>query len=307
MNWGTTPVLGDHGILHSGRWLWLRSIGWIIVLIFAVMLPFGLGGEAIAHALPHEPVFQFLAKVAGAFIVILAYTAFVRLGERRWPSELALSAAPLGILSGLSVGVIMFAAVMTILVGTGAYSFSYIGAAPAWHGIGLAIESGVIEEILIRGVVMRLAWRALGPGAGIAVSAFLFGVGHIGNPGATVFTTACVAPEAGLMLGSFYVLTGRLWVSIGVHAGWNFTQGYLFGANVSGSDFGVAISRSTPAKGIADWLTGASFGPEASLPSLAVCTIVGAMVLWLAWRSQLALQGPDFSLSVTPPTSQAIT
>lgn len=50
--------------------------------------------------------------------------------------------------------------------------------------------------------------------------------------GATAFTTACVAIEAGVMLGLFYALTGRLWVSIGVHAGWNFTQGTVFGAAV---------------------------------------------------------------------------
>jgi membrane protease YdiL (CAAX protease family) len=40
--------------------------------------------------------------------------------------------------------------------------------------------------------------------------------------------------EAGLMLASFYLLTGRLWMSIGVHAAWNFTQGWLWGARVSG-------------------------------------------------------------------------
>ncbi len=284
-----SPVLG---ILRPGKRLWLRSLGWIIVLIFAIMLAFGLGGEAISHALPSQPAFQFMAKLAGALIVLLAYTALVRLGERRWPAELAVSAAPVGILSGLFIGAALFSAVMAILIGSGAYDFAYLGAAPAWHGTGLAIESGVLEEILIRGVVMRLVWRAFGPVTAIFASALLFGVGHIGNPGATVFTTACVAIEAGIMLGSFYALTGRLWVSIGVHAGWNFTQGYLFGANVSGGDFGAAVSSSTPVAGVPDWLTGAGFGPEASLPSLAVCTIVGAVVLWLAWRRAIFAKAP---------------
>ena len=86
------------------------------------------------------------------------------------------------------------------------------------------------------------------------------------------------------MLGSFYALTGRLWVSIGVHAGWNFAQGYLFGAKVSGGDFGEAIATSAPLNGRPDWLTGGIFGPEASLPALVICLTVGVAILWLAAR-----------------------
>lgn len=304
MTWGNTLVLGDRGMLRPGNWLWLRSIVWIIVLIFAIMLAFGFAGETIASALPHQLVPQFIAKVAGALIVLLVYATLVRLGERRWPVELALPAAPLGLLSGLALGAAMFAVAMVILFGCGAYTYAYLGAAPAWHGVGLAIESGILEEILIRGVVLRLMWRAFGPTAGIAASALLFGIGHMGNPAATAFTTACVAIEAGLMLGAFYALTGRLWVSIGVHAGWNFTQGYLFGANVSGGDFGDAVSASVPVAGFPDWLTGASFGPEASLPSLALCTIVGAMVLWLAWRRMINARPTALTaISLTPSFS----
>ena len=43
---------------------------------------------------------------------------------------------------------------------------------------------------------------------------------------------------AGLMFCSLYALTGRLWVPIGLHLAWNFAQGYLFGANVSGNNLG---------------------------------------------------------------------
>jgi hypothetical protein len=80
------------------------------------------------------------------------------------------------------------------------------------------------------------------------------------------------------------VLTGRLWVSIGFHAAWNFTQGYIYGATVSGGDFGGALSRSSPRGGLPDWLTGGAFGPEASLPAVVICTAVGATTLWLALR-----------------------
>jgi len=138
----------------------------------------------------------------------------------------------------------------------------------------------------VRGVILRLLWRAFGPLIAFAISAILFGAGHIFNPGATVFAAICVTLEAGVMLGAFYALTGRLWMSIGVHAAWNFAQGYLFGAVVSGSVIGPAVARSVARPGAQGWLTGGMFGPEASLPALLVCVSIGLVTLWLAWKAE---------------------
>ena len=281
---GIPPDLGARRILRPGRWRPARSIAWAVVLMFAIVLAFGPGMEALAHALPKTPEVQFLVHGIGALIVLGAYAVFVRLGENRCPTEVSVAAAPAGIFAGLAIGTLMFSMVMAVMIGLGLYRFDYHGPASAWHGAGLAIESGVFEEVLIRGVVLRLIWRAFGPVAAFAISALLFGAGHIGNPGATWFTTACIAVEAGIMLGSFYALTGRLWVSIGVHAGWNFAQGYFFGAAVSGGDFGGGIATSTANSAYPAWLTGGAFGPEAALPAFLVCTSVGIIVLWLSLR-----------------------
>ena len=284
-SWGIQPALGDRRVLRSGTWLPARAIAWGVALVFAIALAFGPSMEALAHALPQQPAFQFAAHAIGACIVLFAYAALVKLGEARNPSELDLRVAPGGLLTGVLTGVVMFSAVMAIMIGFGLYRFDYRGSASAWIGAGLAIESGVFEEVIVRGVALRLMWRAFGPWIAFVVSAILFGAGHIGNPGATWFTIACIAIEAGIMIGAFYAFTGRLWVSIGVHAGWNFTQGYLFGAAVSGSEFGDAIATSTAQSQFPKWLTGGAFGPEASLPSLAVCLAVGTAVLWLAWMN----------------------
>ena len=292
MSWGIQAELGDRRVLRPGKWLPVRAIGWGVALVFAIALAFGPGMEALAHALPQQPAFQFVAHAAGACIVLGAYAALVKLGEARNPTELDLSAAPANVLAGLTIGLVMFSTVMAIMIAFGLYRLDYRGAASAWVGAGLAIESGVFEEVVVRGVVLRLMWRAFGPWTAFIVSAILFGAGHIGNPGATWFTTASIAIEAGIMLGAFYALTGRLWVSIGVHAGWNFTQGYLFGAAVSGSNFGEAIATSTAQTQFPKWLTGGTFGPEASLPSLAVCLAVGTVVLWLAWMKGRFAKSP---------------
>lgn len=291
-NWGIAPDLGDQAVLRPGKWRPVRSLAWAVVMTFAIVLSFGPAVEALTYALPTDPAFQFLAKVTGALIVLGAYTLLVRTGEARWPSELAPSAAPAGILTGLMIGAAMFSVVMAAAYTSGVYRIDYHGPASAWRGVGLALESGVLEEVIVRGVVLRLAWRAFGPMTAFAVSGLLFGVGHIANPGATVLTTACIAIEAGVMLGAFYALTGRLWVSIGVHSGWNFTQGYVFGAQVSGGDFGDSIANSSPREHLPDWLTGGAFGPEASVIAFVLCTAVGAAVLWLAWREGRFLRSP---------------
>jgi hypothetical protein len=93
----------------------------MVVMIFAIALAFGPGMEVISHSLPKQPVYQFLAKASGALIVLGTYWVLVRLGEKRVPSELALTSAPLEILAGLATGLIMFAAVMAIMITSGLY------------------------------------------------------------------------------------------------------------------------------------------------------------------------------------------
>lgn len=291
--WGVQPELGDRKILRPGRWMPARILFWMVVLIGAILLAYVPGVTALSHALPVQPALKFLARLVGVLIVLGAYTILVRIGEGRKASELAMASAPVGLMAGLAIGAALFSAVMAILLVTGAYNFAWHGPASAWRGAGLAMESGVLEELIVRGIILRLLWRAFGPWLAFTVSAALFGAGHVGNPGATLFSTACVAIEAGIMLGSFYALTGRLWVSIGVHAGWNFAQGYGFGAAVSGGDFGDAVATSTASGNYPVWLTGGAFGPEASFPALAICTTVGVTVLWLSWRAGRFRKAPS--------------
>lgn len=283
---GAIVTLGDRRILQPGRWRWARALAWMVGLVFLIALSLGPGMEAIQHLLPRgDPRFGFVANVSGAALALAAYALFVRLGEDRVPDEIALRPAPLHLLAGLAIGALMFMTVMGIMAALGLYQITWHGPAPAWHAGGIAIQSGFIEEIIVRGVILRLLWRAFGPLAAFIVSAALFGIAHLFNPGATIVAALCVALEAGVMLGAFYALTGRLWVSIGVHVAWNFTQGYLFGAVVSGGKLGPAIAQSIGRPGAAAWQTGGAFGPEASLPALLVCSGVGLAVLWSARKA----------------------
>ncbi|KGM02813.1 membrane protein [Cellulomonas cellasea DSM 20118] len=277
--------LGERRVLHPGRFRWLRALGWAPALLFGMTLAFGPPIEALGGLLPDTEAVTFLVRALGAAVALGAYALLVRAGEDRAPSELALRPALPSLAVGLALGALMMAVVMGLLALSGTYEVTWLGWTSAWEAAGLAVQAGVVEELIVRGIILRLVWRAFGPWAAFAVSAVLFGAGHLANPGATVFAALCIALEAGVMLGALYVLTGRLWTSIGVHVAWNLTQGYVFGAAVSGGDTGSSLARSVADPDAPLWLSGGEFGPEASLAAVLVCTAVGVLALVLARRA----------------------
>ncbi len=88
----------------------------------------------------------------------------------------------------------------------------------------------------MRGVLFRIVEESLGSWIALALSAALFGALHAFNPGATLTSSIAIALEAGVLLAAVFMVTRRLWMVIGLHTAWNFTEGGVFGASVSGGD-----------------------------------------------------------------------
>jgi hypothetical protein len=65
---------------------------------------------------------------------------------------------------------------------------------------------------------------------------------------------------------------------------WNFTEAYVFGADVSGSDLGPSLYHVRPTAGVDTLWTGGEFGPEASIATVVLGLMVGAALLVLAKR-----------------------
>jgi len=284
--WGVPIELGSRRVLHPGPLRWLRATGWMLLLFVA--LSFLAYGPILFldHVLPEgEGPQRILSNGVGAVVALGLYVAAVWFGEARKPDEFALRPMLKELGIGLLTGLAMFSAVMAIMFAGGFYTIQYNGLQSAWTGLGLTIQSGVVEEVMFRAIMLRLLWRAFGPIPAFAISALFFGLVHYANPNSGLFPSICIAIEAGIMLGAFYALSGRVWVSVGVHAAWNFAQGWLFGAPVSGTDFGPHLNTSLPVAGAPDLMTGGAFGPEASVPGLIVGTLTGAVVLWMAWKA----------------------
>ena len=125
----------------------------------------------------------------------------------------------------------------------------------------LAVAVG--EEMIFRGVIFRWIDERWNTWAALLISAFLFGWMHISNDNATWWSSLAIAIEAGLLIAAAYKWSGTLWVPIGLHWAWNYTQGNIYGLAVSGGDSGDALLATT-VNG-PDIITGGAFGPEASI------------------------------------------
>ena len=105
---------------------------------------------------------------------------------------------------------------------------------------------------------------------------------HLLNPEGTVMGAVFISIEAGLLLAAAYMVTRRLWLSIGFHMGWNYTQSGIFSGIVSGGDSDPGLFRNTIDGPVV--LTGGSFGLESSLIAFLLCTTTGVVLLILAVR-----------------------
>jgi membrane protease YdiL (CAAX protease family) len=143
----------------------------------------------------------------------------------------------------------------------------------------ILIAGAIQEEFIFRGMIFCKLERSFGSWIALAVSAILFGLIHLANPNATLVSAIALMVTGGVLSAAIYMLTRSLWWAIGVHLGWNFFEGSVFGTQVSGHvQPGIFSSVIT---GPVAWV-GGSFGPEAGLASI---LIVGSVGFFLCFRA----------------------
>ena len=194
-----------------------------------------------------------IGPLAVAATFLLAYLAGARWIERRPVRELAPSRALPELAAGLVTGFALFSALMAALWAIGVYHPTGWGSPKGVAlGLALAVMSGFLEELLFRGLLFRLSSRIVGTWGAMLFTSALFGLAHLGNKGANLNSSVAIMLEAGVLLGAAYAVTGRLWLPIGLHIAWNFTEGSVFGMSISGNatDSGLlrgSLSGSAPA------------------------------------------------------------
>ncbi|MDP2875687.1 MAG: CPBP family intramembrane metalloprotease, partial [Holophaga sp.] len=116
------------------------------------------------------------------------------------------------------------------------------------------------------------------------VLALLFGIAHWGNPGmlgAVKYWATLDIALAAVFLGLAYLRTRSLALPIGIHLGWNWTQGNVLGFGVSGTTGHPGWIRPI-FHGKPEWMSGGTFGIEASIFGV-IAVLIGIYLLW-QWK-----------------------
>lgn len=292
-----SPIaLGHAGWLRPGPYRWARAVGWLCLLTILCVAAFNVAADASLRlaALAAGETFvsraaspagaRLLAVLTGSAAMLGVYAAAVALVERRRVPEVGLARLLPDLLGGLLVGGLLIAAIVAPMWGAGWVRITTTPVTHVAEALKQSVQSGVIEEVVMRIILFRLLWRAIGVVPALILTALVFGGLHLSNPDSSLFAALCLIAGEGVAAG-LYLLTGRVWMAIGMHAGWNFAQGWIFGAVVSGTDgFGGGPLRTAPAEGVSAFLSGGGFGPEASLSALAVSLIASIAFLMAAWK-----------------------
>lgn len=236
----------------------------------------------------------------GAFGETIAITASVFLARRyldKRPIEslgLTLNKqTAVDILTGIGITLLQMGSIYVLMSWLGWITFE--GFAWEFDPIGLVLKNTLIffalflfvgwhEELLSRGYHLQTIASGLNLFWGVIISSAAFGALHLGNPNANWISTLGIF-LAGIFFAYGYLRTKQLWLPIGMHLGWNFFEGIVFGFPVSGLTM-YPLTR-IQVHGPELW-TGGAFGPEAGLIVLPAL-LLGTILIYFyttRWRSR---------------------
>ncbi|MFI6025437.1 lysostaphin resistance A-like protein [Amycolatopsis magusensis] len=251
----------------------------ILLVGTAVLL---IAARALDTLVSGVPVLRLFVGIGAAAGAIVTYRWLSQRVENREVTELAAAGRWHGLGRGVLIGAGTFLATMLLV---SLFTDADFTSGSVWACLGVAgsmASVAVTEELLFRGVVHRVLEQRIGSIIAIAISSLLFGLTHLLNGNATLWGTLAIAVEGGALLAIAYTATRSLWLPMGLHFAWNFTESGVFGTAVSGAESESGLLR-TVLSG-PDVLTGGTFGPEASLFAL-LCCLVPAV--WLLRRVKL--------------------
>ena len=242
----------------------------VVKIIIGLIVCGGVGvlGEIlISKLLDLSGINQMKYLIVGIFTAILAiisYSVLYKIYEKRKITELSINGIGKNLIIGVILGAILQSLTILVIYIKGGYTVvsinPFVFILPS---LTISFAVAISEEILIRGILFRIIEEKLGSYLALFISAFIFGALHLLNPNSSLIVGIGLAIQAGLLLAAAYMYSRNLWFPIAIHFAWNFTQGGIFGANVSGG--GLSKTLITSQIEGAEWFTGGAFGPEGSI------------------------------------------
>jgi len=267
----------DEPRLRAGWRLTLQTIMMAVIFIGIVISPFNLLEP------PTESDFNMVTEVTLFAVFTLTVYIARRFLDRRSFASLGLkinTQTLTDVLAGVGIAFVIMGLIYLAENALGwltfesfAWEVEPIGAVISGILIFLAlyILVGWTEELLFRGYQLQTLASGLNLFWAVFISSAVFGIAHLITPNAS-WVSATLIFLIAMFLAYCYVRTKQLWLYIGLHIGWNFFEGVVFGFQVSGLNPYHVIRHQVTGPEL--W-TGGSFGPEAGLiilPALAVGT-----------------------------------
>jgi membrane protease YdiL (CAAX protease family) len=191
------------------------------------------------------------------------------------------------VLSGLLVGTIVVALYsfgwlrFDTVPWTGKQTVSWIQLLLLFTGVGASVAWW--EEFAMRGYLLQNLRDGVGLTYAIVISCISYGAMHMANPNSS-WVSGVLVGAIGYLRIFGWLRTDQLWLSMGMHAGWNFFLGPVFGFSVSGHESASLFKHSLSGP---SWATGGSFGPEAGLIVVPVIIVgLASMYFWTARREK---------------------
>lgn len=271
------------GKLSTGRPWWRFPIIWMIVGTIGIILVDTLFRPLAAQA---QGVASLLLTLTAGIVAIIVYRLTMKYLARRSIPEVSRKRAGIEAGMGLLTGAIFITVSTSIIVAAGGYSFQWASTADTGSvlisSVTPALSAAIIEELIFRGLMLQAISKLAGNGVALAVTSLFFGVAHLGNTGATLWSAFAITIEAGILLGAAFLWRRNLWFAMGLHFAWNALEA-LLGIPVSGhSSAGLFTVKVNGAA----LLTGGDFGLEGSIVPVMVSLLIAIPMLVGAVRQK---------------------
>ena len=236
-------------------------------------------------------------------LTIYCYRFYVKLVEKRPAYEVQRegSGVETGVGFALGAALVFLCWFMILIFG----SYELVSANPGATLIHAFFIFGLLaffEELIFRAILLRLFEELMGTWFAIVVVAIGFGAVHLVHDEATGLSSTAIA-LSDLVLSGAFVLTRKVWLSWGIHWGWNFAQDGLLGMPNSSVDY--LPSLFSPEISGPTWLTGGVFGIELSVVGVVLNLLAGLVLIkWAIDRGQIVK--PIWHRSTRPVTGDSI-
>lgn len=250
---------------------WVAWPATLVIMLGAGAAGSQVGQMALGTPPDGSPLSQYI-EVFAFGMTLLAMFLWVRVVEGRRFRTLGFTSARAGI-KKLGLGFLLGGAMMAAGVGfgllTGQLTFgASTHALMGWESllpliplVLVFILQGTTEETLTRGYMLQTGSRGMPGWLAIVASSVVFALVHLAFEPIILTNIILYAVFACLVA----LRQNSLWLIAGLHAGWNFFQGNVFGLPVSGHGYATSLLDIGPSAHSADVLSGSTFGIEGSI------------------------------------------